>query len=290
MSRSKTDDKGQSQSTALITRPDNVPAHLKGSIDEMQSRIQPGDLSPIRIVNGGSGSPGFVYRVEDEKEILQEVFCIILDEWSSRRFYANPEPVEGERPLCQTIDDLTTPISPESEELRDERFAKGCGEKCEGCRHAQWGSALKGGRGKACSERRNFLLIRPRSKVREEIVTKEQGFRPIPMLFSCSPTQIADWQAFISRCCDEQIPYPAAILRITSTDDSHRMRKGLRIEFVRYLTEGEHGLIQGMREKALASKESYRGAQVVADLDPVPAESQGAEEPVEEPEEEPTFV
>lgn len=93
-------------------------------------------------------------------------------------------------------DDMSSPVcyaySPDGENMRPHPKAeKPQHEDCDGCRHNKWGSDPKGGRGKACSNRRNLMMI-PVPDTPEEIMKTEVAIMTLPV------TSVKEWGNYVN--------------------------------------------------------------------------------------------
>jgi hypothetical protein len=174
----------------LIVRPDDdlspdYPILHRDTMQEMlsifQDNIGDGSISTRelpRIKCPTGGGTTWHFETPDGEESARELEGLILAWRKGRVFWKTPEP-SNKPPDCVSLDGF---------------FGKGDpGGKCADCKYAQFGSSLKGGRGQACKQIRQMLIVRP-----GEV---------LPYLLSVPPTSLRNASQYFLMLVGRQIPF-----------------------------------------------------------------------------------
>jgi hypothetical protein len=161
------------------------PACMKEVQEILESNLGPHglteqDLERIKVPGSG-GSAWAVQGIEGE-EMMKEVSGPIPAWRDARLYYAVPYAERGKKagpPDCSSKDGLVGIGNP--------------GGSCAVCPLAQFGSDPKGGRGQACKQVRQILLLRP-----DHI---------LPEIVNIPPTSLKNATQYFRRLASRRIPY-----------------------------------------------------------------------------------
>lgn len=143
------------------------------------------DLDKVTIPTGGVIS-WTVPSLSGEEQV-KELEGIIVYWRNSRTFYREAFGEGGGRPECTSDDGCTGIGEP--------------GGDCSRCQLSQFGSDLKGGKGKACRETKALFLIRQNSI--------------LPLVIVLSPTSLPGAKAYLLRLTSALVPHYAVTTKIT---------------------------------------------------------------------------
>lgn len=152
------------------------------------------ELERVKVPTGGSQLwlvPGL-----DGDEAVKDLTGIIMAWRNTRRYWRIPYAERGKKtgpPDCRSKDGFWGEGDP--------------GGECDHCPLAQWGSDPKGGRGQACKEVKQLLLLR-------------DGHN-LPVVLNVPPTSVKNVERFIHRLADVSLPFWGAVvtLRLEKTQN-----------------------------------------------------------------------
>lgn len=148
---------------------------------------QPLSLSLFDVVKSPSGgSTVFAVPGLSGEEAEKELTGIILDYTTPRAYWENPEPIEGEPPVCFSPDSLVSHN----------------GKPCSHCPYNDFGSnAKEDSNAKACKESVMLFLLRPGSI--------------LPLIVRVPVTSKLIFQRYLTRLIGKMIPLSSVVTRIT---------------------------------------------------------------------------
>lgn len=158
--------------------------------------------------------------------------CVILDWRNFNRYYPpgneynpqNPKP-----PACFAINQMLEDLAPH------EKAGSPQSDDCASCKHNQWGSDPRGGRGKACENRVKIALVPADADENSEVY-----------VLSVSPTAVKHWANYVNglRAVDR---HPIEVVTTLSFDPN------AAYPTVRFNAQAQHDILDvlaGLREKA----------------------------------------
>mgnify|MGYP007069028339 FL=1 len=155
--------------------------------------LNPAFFEKIKIPAGG-GVTWEIPTLSGDVESVREIVGIILAKQPMRAYYVDRDSAIGEPPACYSSDLVTGRGDP-----------YGTGEvgnhRCATCKRNEWGSSTRGGKGKACAERRVLYVLRP-----EEL---------IPVRISTPPGSLKDLDQFLIRLTSKNVPYYKVIVGLS---------------------------------------------------------------------------
>jgi len=147
--------------------------------------VQPQDLDRISVPTGGA-KMWTVETVEGE-ESVKTIEGVIITHADRRAYYSTAYDGSNNPPDCSSDDGMIGTT------------VEGDTRLCKGCPFDQWGSK-DGGRGKACSQRKNLLVL--------------QGGELLPVVISVPPSSIADMRKYITRLTKAGLGVSSVVTRL----------------------------------------------------------------------------
>jgi hypothetical protein len=158
------------------------------------------------LKQSGEAPKLFLHEVDGSMAPLPYLDCVILAEnhKTSKVYFGGVYSDDAAAaPMCQSADGIKPdPGVPE-------RQNPNCGD----CRHNQWGSALNGGRGKACQDHRRLAIVLM------PYMTKDMLEKPIedPIFLKIPPGSLGSYKTYGDMLMSRGIPPFSVITRITFT-------------------------------------------------------------------------
>lgn len=157
--------------------------------------LRPSDMSVARFPSTG----GTEWLVGDER--ATEIIGVVLRQQVTRAFYATDfRPGGDEHPDCASADGVNGVRSEDAKLVTFDGSDQQYGGSCIKCPLNQWGSDLKGGRGKACREYRNLVFIRDSDE--------------FPMIVRIPPTAIGTWRGFCAWLTKKRVALSRAVVQL----------------------------------------------------------------------------
>lgn len=157
--------------------------------------LRPSDMSVARFPSTG----GTAWLVGDER--AGELIGVVLRQQVTRAFYATDfRPGGDEHPDCASADGVNGVRAEDAKPIAFNGAEAEYGGNCMRCPLNQWGSDLKGGRGKACREYRNLVFIRDADE--------------FPMVVRIPPTAIGTWHAFCAWLTKKRVGLSRAVVQL----------------------------------------------------------------------------
>lgn len=136
------------------------------------------------------------------------------------------------------------------------------GGECASCQYMQWKSDPKGGKGKACKERRRLVMI-PKSAVEgtiDELLKAEMSMINLPVM------SVGNWAAYINKlAASGGLPYYAVVTKVKVVPDT---RSQFRVTFdgvaalPRDAIEGVKRLMESAVNYGMTPYETYKAPEL----------------------------
>lgn len=170
----------------MLRDPADIKAIMEANFGAAGS-IGPRDLEKIKVPAGGQ-TAWAITTLDEGETVVKELEGIILHWQDVRAYYSRPLEEGGgnQAPDCYSEDGKTGQGDP--------------GGPCHTCPLSQWGSDPKGGKGKACKEKRILFLLRPENM--------------IPDVVFIPPTSLKSVRAYFLRLASQGMPFHAVKTRL----------------------------------------------------------------------------
>jgi len=214
-------------------------------------------LAAIKIAKEGF----FAFPSSDDAP--KEFKGVILKHNACRTFWESPD-ITGKPPDCASSNGVFAdkgyegcPLSVQIKEANLKKYGNEL--TCSECPMNVWGSALKGGRGKACSERHRFFVI---------VIDKDLA-SAVPYSLTITPTSLAEKDAFFTDLTGKRIPIQTivtkfALEKCTNDDGQPYAKLTLKANPKERLPREEQMVLKDLMTKFKASFEQTIDAEDVA--------------------------
>lgn len=196
--------------------------------------LSPSDLDKIKVPSGG-GTMWDVPYVDGEKQV-KDLDCVVVYSRMTRSFYATEFTGGSNPPDCYSPDCLHGIGVP--------------GGECLTCPNADWESDPKGGKGKACKERRLMFLLLPGAQ--------------LPVVLRIPPSSLKKAKQYLLRLVSINVPMPCAITRMTLSkekNDGGIAYSGINFAFVSKVSDPDAFLAQARALRPMLDGSLARFAQ-----------------------------
>jgi hypothetical protein len=156
-----------------LANPQEAMEIMQDNLSELGGNLR---FDKVKIPSGG----GLSFEIIDENgeaKPVSELVGVVLDHYPINAYWEHEFTGQNNPPDCSSMDCIVGSI------MQDGKIVGT--KKCANCPHNQWGSDLKGGKGKAC-----------KNMIRVYLVQEGSAF---PILLTLPPTSTGNWKDYMKR-------------------------------------------------------------------------------------------